>query len=63
MVNAHNTILDTVEIFDIRGRELFKQKNINSSQFEVTNFISSQEILLVRVTSVDGRIVTKKIIY
>ncbi len=63
MISANNTIIKSIEIFDIRGRELFQQKDINSSQFEVTNFISSQQVVLVKVTSEDGRIVTKKIIY
>jgi hypothetical protein len=62
-INANNTILESVEIFDSRGRELFKQKDIHSAQFEVTNFNSSQQVLLVKVTSEDGRVVTKKIIY
>ena len=63
IISANHTILKSIEIYDIRGRELFQQKDINSSQFEVTNFISSQEVVLVKVTSEDGKIVTKKIIF
>ncbi|MFZ4106732.1 GEVED domain-containing protein [Flavobacterium sp.] len=63
MISANNTIIKSIEIFDIRGRELFQQKDISSSQFEVTNFISSQQVVLVKVTSEDGKIVTKKIVY
>ncbi len=63
MINANNTILESIEVFDIRGRELFNQKDIHSSHFEIANFVSSQQVLLVKVTSEDGRVVTKKIIY
>ena len=62
-INTSNTIIKSVAIFDIRGRELFNQLEINSSQFEVTNFNSSQQVVLVKITSVEGRIVTKKIIF
>jgi len=63
MISANNTIIKSIEIYDIRGRELFQEKDINLSQFEVANFISSQQVVLVKVTSEDGRIITKKIIY
>ncbi len=62
-INSSNTILKSVEIYDLRGRELFNQSEINSSQFEVTNFNSSQQIVLVKVTSKDGITITKKIIF
>ena len=63
MINAHNIILKSVAIFDVRGRELFNQNDIHSSQFEVTNFVSSKEVLLIKVISEEGRIIIKKIPY
>lgn len=61
-----NTGLETmreVQIYDVRGSLLYSKNNINSTDLSVLNLASSQQILLVTVTSTDGRVVTKKLIF
>jgi hypothetical protein len=62
-INTSNVLMEAVQIFDIRGRELFNKKGINSNQFIVSNLNIAQQVILIKVTSVDGKTITKKIVY
>ncbi|MDN3677748.1 hypothetical protein QWY90_10505 [Flavobacterium paronense] len=60
-VSSGNIMMSTLKVFDIRGRLLLEKNNINSLQ---TNFSIglTNEVLLVQIKSVDGIVVTKKVI-
>jgi hypothetical protein len=57
------TAIKDIAIYDMRGRLLLEEKNINSNEFSTQNFNSSQQVIIIKVTNVDGKIVSKKIIY
>ena len=60
-VKSKGTILQQVEVFDFAGRLLATTKNINSN--EVSMKINDvNQVLIVKITSTDGRIISKKII-
>jgi hypothetical protein len=61
IVNSGTTEMKSIKVFDIRGRLLFKNDNVmaNETHFNVG---SINEVLLVQVASVDGLVLTKKII-
>ena len=60
-VNSGNLIMDSVKVFDIRGRLLQEYKAINASQTNISLGLSN-EVLLVQITSNDGVVVTKKVV-
>ena len=62
-VETTNYLIDSIEVFDIRGRKLFGKKEINSNKFSIKNLDSSQQVLIVKIISEDGIIVNKKIIF
>jgi hypothetical protein len=62
-INTSNVLIDNVQIYDVRGRELYNKKGINNSQFVISNLEASQQVILVKVTSVDGKTITKKIVF
>jgi hypothetical protein len=62
-VQSSNTILDSVTVFDIRGRELFTKKGINANEFNITNLSVAQQVLILKIKSVDGKVVDKKIVF
>ena len=62
-INTSNVLMDAVQIYDVRGRELYNKKGINSTQFVISNLNASQQVILIKVTSVDGKTVTKKIVF
>ena len=51
-----------VKVFDVSGKLLFEKKDINASQTEF-NIGLTTEILLVQITSDDGVVVTKKVLF
>ncbi len=61
VINSGNIIMASVKVFDIRGRLLQQQTNINASQ-AIINGSLSNGVLLVQITSEDGVTITKKVI-
>ena len=60
-INSGAIVMASVKVFDIRGRLITSQNNINASETTLTAG-QSNEVLLVQVTSVDGATVTKKVV-
>ena len=54
--------MSSVKIFDISGKLLFEKKDIDASQTLLT-LGSTSEILLVQITSNEGVVVTKKVLF
>ena len=61
IINSGNTTMTNVKVFDIRGRLLMEKNNINATQ---TKFYTgtTNEVLLVQITSDAMGTVTKKVI-
>jgi hypothetical protein len=53
----------TVSIFDIRGRILATQKQVDRTTTVFTTLPTTNQVLLVRIQSENGSIVTKKVVY
>jgi hypothetical protein len=61
-INTGSVIMSSVKIYDITGKLLFEKKGIDSSQTLLT-LGSTTEVLLVQITSSEGVIVTKKVLF
>jgi hypothetical protein len=61
-INTGNVVMSKVKIFDIRGRLLQEKKDINASQ-TLMNAGLTTEVLLVQITSEEGIMVTKKVLF
>jgi hypothetical protein len=62
VVTTLNTTIEHLEVFDIRGRQLFDKKDINTNQYSINNLQLANQVLIVKVTTPQG-VVTKKIKY
>ncbi|MDI1256472.1 MAG: GEVED domain-containing protein [Flavobacterium sp.] len=62
-INSGGITMSGVKVFDIRGRLIFEQSDINANTAALTNLRAEQEVLLVQITSTDNRVVTKKVVY
>jgi hypothetical protein len=58
-----NEIIQNVKLFDIRGRLIYQNNNIDGPVTVISNIAVQQQVLLVEVTTNDNRTSTKKIIY
>lgn len=58
-----SSVMDVVKVHDVRGRELFVKENVNSNHFVISNLNSSEQVLIVSVTTADGRKMSKKVVF
>lgn len=56
-------VLDKVNLFDMRGRLIATNQNINANTTTFTNLNIASQILLVQIFDKDGNSVTKKLLY
>ncbi|WP_427875542.1 T9SS sorting signal type C domain-containing protein [Flavobacterium sp. MMS24-S5] len=59
---SKETIKD-VTIFNVGGQLVYSKYKVNSSELQITNLHSSDQVLLVKVTLENGSIITKKVIF
>jgi len=62
-VNSGNVPMQSVKIFDIRGRLLASREGINANSTSFATLSTTQQVLLVQVVGADGTTVTKKVIF
>ena len=61
VINTGKTTMDKVQIYDIRGRLLLEQININATELKL-NTGTTNAVLIVKITSVNNVTVTRKIV-
>ncbi|UMY65732.1 MULTISPECIES: T9SS sorting signal type C domain-containing protein [unclassified Flavobacterium] len=62
-INAGTIEMENVKIFDIRGRQVYTKEAISSNVAQLGDLKAEHQVLLVQITSADGRVVTKKVAY
>jgi hypothetical protein len=56
-------LIDKIILYDLSGRKIYQKNNIDSIGFSVSNLVSNQSIVLVKIVLQNGHTVNKKIIY
>jgi hypothetical protein len=62
-INAGKVVMKNVKIYDVRGRFVYEKSNINSTTKALKDLKAEQEVLLVKITSDDNKVVTKKVVF
>jgi GEVED domain/Fibronectin type III domain len=55
--------IKNVTIFDATGRNVLDKTNVNGTELNINGIQVAQQVLLVQVTTIDGKITTRKIIF
>jgi hypothetical protein len=61
-VNSGASAISNIKVFDIQGRVIAEQKNVNATSTAIKNLKSSQQVLIVKVISEDNKVVNKKVV-
>jgi hypothetical protein len=61
-VNSGAVAIANVKVFDVQGRLIAEQKNIKASTAIINNLKMAQQVLIVKVTSEDNKVVSKKVL-
>jgi phosphodiesterase/alkaline phosphatase D-like protein len=61
-INTGSVVMNCVTIYDIRGRKVYSMDNVNNTQAAITNLTAEQQVLIVEVNTVKGK-VSKRIVF
>jgi len=61
-INSGTALINSINVFDIRGRKLYTADKINANEAAISNLTAAQQVLIIEVTTDKGT-VTKKIIF
>lgn len=62
-VNSGTTEMKQVKILDVRGRLIAEKDQINATEVSFSQLNSAKQVLLVQITTLDGSVVTKRVMY
>ncbi len=62
-INSGTAEIKDVKLFDTRGRLVHEVKNINASSAVISNIAVQEQVLIVQITTAEGAIVSKKVVY
>lgn len=62
-VTTGNVLMKNVTIYDVAGRLIASRNNIGASETVFANLPTTQQVLLVQITSDNGEKVTKKVVF
>ncbi|MFV8322472.1 reprolysin-like metallopeptidase [Flavobacterium sp. LS2R12] len=62
-INSGSAVMKNVTIFDIRGRIIFEQKEVNANKTSIQDFGAAEQTLIIKITSDKNEVVTKKVVY
>jgi hypothetical protein len=52
----------SIKVYDIQGRLIAEQKNVKANVATINNLKATNQVLVVKVTSEDNKVVTKKVV-
>ena len=61
-INTGKVIMKNVKIYDIRGRLIVEESNINANTVILNNLKTEHQLLLMKITSENNQVVTKKVV-
>jgi trimeric autotransporter adhesin len=61
-INSGAAVMNSINVFDIRGRKLYTAEKVNATEAAINNLTAAQQVLIVEITTDKGT-VTKKIVF
>jgi hypothetical protein len=61
-IQSYQTVISSVEVFDILGKVIFSKNGINNKQFNTNQIATSNQALIVKIQLENGKVIVKKII-
>ncbi|TBX67647.1 T9SS sorting signal type C domain-containing protein [Flavobacterium silvisoli] len=60
-IQSFETPIENVKLYDLLGREVYNGEDINKTEFNLNLAIQNQQALIVKITLIDGSVVSKKL--
>jgi hypothetical protein len=62
-VNSGNSVINTIQVYDVEGRLIAERKNVKAATAILENLKANNQLLLVKVVGENNEMVTKKIVH
>jgi hypothetical protein len=62
-INSFDETIGAVMIYDLRGRLLYQNEHVNKNEFAINNLDSKEQFLIVLTQLIDGKWITKEIVF
>jgi hypothetical protein len=62
VVNSASKAIKTIEVYDVQGRLLAQQKNVNATTATISNLKTLRQVLIVKISADDNSVVSKKVL-
>ena len=60
-VNSKESIINNIKVYDVQGRLLAEQNDVKANTATINNLKATQQILIVKVTSEENKVISKKV--
>ena len=60
-VNSSVAIAD-IKVYDVQGRLIAELKNVKSTSATIANLKATYQVLIVKITSEENKVITKKVV-
>ena len=61
-VNAGDATIANIKVYDVQGRLLSELKNVKATSATIANLKATNQVLIVKITSQENKVVTKKVV-
>ena len=62
-VNSFDETIDTIMVYDLRGRKLYENLNVNRNEYQISTLVQNKQLLIVVIELKNGLKQSKEIIY
>jgi hypothetical protein len=63
VINSGNYVMENIELYDMSGRLIYTKNNIDASSTVIANLPIANQVLVVKITTVENGTANKKIVY
>ena len=63
VINSGNYIMENIELYDMSGRLIYTKNNVDTSSAIIANLPIANQVLVVKITTVENGTANKKIVY
>ncbi|RAR47506.1 T9SS sorting signal type C domain-containing protein [Flavobacterium lacus] len=62
-INTGNSEMESVIIYDVQGRKLFTQEQVNTSEFTINTLAKTNQVLILQIKDQNNNLISKKVVF
>lgn len=62
-INTGNIEMQSLDVYDVQGRKLFTQEQVNTSEFTINTLTKSNQVLILQIKDENNNSISKKLVF